>query len=60
MASGQKPDFYVYVSREGTDDKNFYTRVGAAWHVANDGISINLDALPTNGKLVLFPPKDDE
>jgi hypothetical protein len=55
-----KPDFYVYVSRKGSDDKNHYTRVGAAWQVSNDGLSIKLDALPTNGELICFPPKDDE
>lgn len=56
--AGKKPDYEVFVSQEN-GDKNFYTRVGAAWHVAKDGISIQLQALPVDGKLVLFPRKDD-
>jgi hypothetical protein len=57
--AGQRPDYGVYVSRKGSDDKAYYNRVGAAWNVAKDGISIQLDALPVDGKLVLFPPKED-
>jgi len=57
--AGKPPDFHVFVSRKGSDDKNFYTRVGAAWQVGNDGISVKLDALPTNGELVLFPPREE-
>lgn len=59
---GKRPDYRVFISRPGktTDDKAFYTEVGAAWNVASDGISIKLHALPTDGNLVLFPPKAEE
>lgn len=63
MAKGTKPDFNVYVSRsykEGSEEKNFYTQVGAAWNVAEQGVSIQLHALPVDGKLVLFPPKENK
>lgn len=61
MAKGQKPDYRVFVSRQSErDGKNFYTDVGAAWNVSNDGISIKLNALPIDGSLVLFPNKDDD
>lgn len=59
MANGKKPDYAVFVSREA-NGKNFYTRIGSAWNVSNDGISIKLDALPVDGSLVLFPPKEEE
>ena len=56
---GQRPDYEVFISRDGQDqqgsDKNFYTKVGAAWKVAKGGVSIRLDCLPTDGKLVAFP-----
>lgn len=62
--AGKKPDYRVMISREGkaTDgtDKNFYTEVGAGWRVSNDGISIQLHALPTDGKLVLFPREEKD
>lgn len=57
--AGNKPDFGVFVSEKGRDNKAFYTRVGSAWHVSNDGISVKLQALPIDGALVLFPPRDD-
>lgn len=56
----KKPDYEVFVSEKNGDDKNFYTRVGAAWNVAKDGISIKLKALPLDGNLVLFPPKSGD
>lgn len=51
---GSKPDYSVYVSRE-VDGSNFYSPVGAAWKVAKSGISIQLNSLPIDGKLVMFP-----
>jgi hypothetical protein len=60
VPKGQRPDYDVFVSRKGDDDKNFYTKIGAAWKVAADGISVKLQALPVDGSIVLFPPKADE
>lgn len=59
MTKGQRPDYDVFISQKN-GDKNYYTRVGAAWNVSNDGISIKLQALPVDGSLVLFPPKDGD
>jgi uncharacterized protein (DUF736 family) len=59
MANGQKPDYRVLTSRE-SGEKTYYTDVGAAWKVSNDGISIQLHALPVDGRLVLFPPREDQ
>lgn len=58
--AGKKPDYDVVVSREGKDKKVHYTNIGAAWKVSNEGISILLHALPVDGRLVLFPRKEDE
>lgn len=57
--AGKRPAYDVFVSQKGKDDKNYYQKVGAAWTVANDGLSIKLFALPTNGELICFPPKED-
>jgi hypothetical protein len=59
MVEPRKPDFKVFISREGKDEKNYYSEIGAAWNVAKDGISIQLSALPIDGRLVMFPRKDD-
>ena len=60
MAQGKRPDYNVCVSRQDQNGKAFYTDVGAAWNVAKEGISINLHALPRDGKLVLFPRREKE
>jgi len=57
--AGKKPEWRVLVSRDN-NGKAFYTEVGSGWNVAKDGISIQLNALPVDGKLVLFPKKEEE
>jgi hypothetical protein len=42
----------------GHETQSYFIEVGAAWIVANGGISINLVAIPTDGKLVLFPAQE--
>jgi hypothetical protein len=56
--AGQRPQYDVFVSREIEAGKNFYTKIGSAWNVAKDGISITLDATPVDGRMVLFPVKE--
>ena len=55
----KKPAYEVFVT-EKRGDKNWYTKIGAAWTVGNDGLSIKLQALPITGELVLFPPRENE
>lgn len=59
MAQGKRPDYRAFVTRQN-GDKNYYTEIGVAWNVASGGISIKLQALPVDGNIVLFPPKDDD
>lgn len=60
MAKGNKPSYDVFVSTPGQNGgKPFYHKVGSAWLVASDGISLKLHALPTDGSLVCFPIKED-
>ena len=58
------PDFIVYGVTQQAGKKDILTRIGAAWkHKKGDGgINVQIRALPLNfdGKIVLFPPKDDE
>jgi hypothetical protein len=57
--AGTKPQWKVLVSREN-GDKTFYSEIGSGWDVKNDGISVVLNSLPTDGKCVLFRRKDGE
>ena len=54
---GSKPDFNVCVSRKGSDYKTYYNLIGAAWHVANDGISINPQAFRWTARSYCSPRK---
>ena len=60
--ANRRPDYRVLVSRPGkSESEQYYTEVGAAWKVSNDGISIKLHPnLTVSGSLVLFPPKADD
>ena len=57
------PDFVVYGVTQQVGKKDIMTRIGAAWkHKKGNGINLQIQALPLNfdGKIALFPPKDDE
>lgn len=52
------PALIAWQVRENRRGKPIWTRVGAAWHHSNgSGLSIQLDSLPFEGRLVLLPPK---
>jgi hypothetical protein len=57
--AGTKPQWKVLVSREN-GDKIYYTEIGSGWDVKNDGISVQLNSLPIDGKCVLFRRKEGE
>ncbi len=51
------PDYAVFTQITDTAP---LVRIGAAWqHNKGKGLSVRLDALPVNGTLVLFPPRDE-
>lgn len=58
--STKRPSHEVFVV-EGEGDKAKWIRVGAAWrHDDGEGFSINLSALPINGRLVVRQPKPQQ
>ena len=50
--------FCVRDAGEGDDAKSFWTRIGAAFENKDKSLSVVLDALPVNGKIVLQVPKE--
>jgi hypothetical protein len=57
----QEPAYRVFtvVKRDGQDD--FWLAIGAAFaHQDGDGLNVVLQALPTDGRLVLRKPKEDD
>ena len=57
-----KPTLYAYAVKDrGRNQKAIWTRIGAAWaHEKGRGFSIELEALPVDGRLVLTEPKADD
>ena len=59
----RKPTLIAYTVKppRRRDQKPIWTRIGAAWpHSEGEGLSIELEALPLDGRVVLIPPKPDE
>lgn len=60
--STQKPCLYAYAVKErARGQKSIWTRIGAAWpHNNGNGLTIELDAFPVGGRIVLTEPKSEE
>jgi hypothetical protein len=53
----KKPSHIAYTVRE-TKNGNFFTRIGAVFaHGKGEGFTLQLAALPIDGKIVCFLPK---
>lgn len=56
-ATNRQPALRAYVVT-GDGENAIWIAVGAAWTTRNgEGYTVQLDALPTNGRLVLMPPR---
>ena len=52
-SSGNRPTHIAYQVRDSGDD-GFWTRIGAAWpHKDGKGFSLQLDAVPLDGRIAL-------
>ena len=51
------------IATEGKDGKTYFTKVGVAFYGKEGSkakFNIKLDAIPTNGELILFEPRTGE
>ena len=57
-----KPTLIAYTVRNrGKGQKAIWTRIGAAWpHSSGTGFSVELEAFPVDGRLVLIEPKAED
>jgi hypothetical protein len=57
-----KPVYEAFTAREyreGKVTKTYWCKIGAAWPMkSGDGLTIRLDALPIDGQISLFTPKE--
>lgn len=55
----RKPSFEVSMVRDGAGDTSYWTEVGSAWR--QEGyVSIQLEVVPTSGKIILTQAKERE
>lgn len=47
------PSHIAYSVTEGSDDKNHWQKIGAAWPAKDGGLSLQLNAFPIDGKIAL-------
>lgn len=57
-----KPAFIAYtVKNRGRGKPAIWNKIGAAWpHADKPGLSIELQAFPLDGRIVLIEPEDDQ
>lgn len=57
----RKPPYIAYtVTEQNGSDKDYFTRIGVAFkHSKGDGLTLLLNALPVDGKVVLRAPQED-
>jgi len=59
--SKKRPSHIAWQVREGKDGKSYWDRVGVAWATKDgQGFSVQLHAIPFDGRIVLRTPKDGE
>lgn len=59
LIPAKAPDFIAWhVQQKG--DKSYWNKVGASWkHKDGKGMTLQLETLPINGRIVLRQPQDD-
>lgn len=55
------PPAFVAWHVNGQDKKAFWTRIGAAWdHKDGKGLTLQLDMVPINGRIILRAPQAEQ
>ena len=56
----RRPSLIAYTVRDGKGDQNsFWDRVGVAWQNRDGGYTVQLHAIPLDGRIVLTKPKSN-
>jgi len=55
--SPSRPKFNV-VAVKTVNEKDYFTRIGVAFPLEQGGFNVLLDAVPTNGRLLVLPERE--
>lgn len=57
QTASKTPSHVAYQVRDGKEGKSYWTRIGTAWqHADGKGFSIQLEAMPLDGRITLRAP----
>ena len=56
----RKPSLIAYQVRDGKDNQSYWERVGVAWSNRDGGFTVQLHAIPLDGRIVLSNPEEEE
>lgn len=51
--NAKKPSHIAYTVSEGKGDQRHWTKIGAAWPAKDEGLTLQLDAIPRDGRVAL-------
>lgn len=54
-SSSKKPSHIAYHVRDTGNGKSFWNRVGVAWSNKNGGLTVQLESVPLDGRVVCQP-----
>jgi hypothetical protein len=57
--TGRKPTHSVSTVRESGNGKSYWTRIGAGWTNKDGSISIQIEAVPLDGRLIVQVNADE-
>jgi hypothetical protein len=56
----KKPSLIAYQVRDTKTGQSHWTPIGAVWNNKDGGFTVQLDAIPFDGRIVCRPNKTDE
>ena len=57
-STGKKPSHIAWQVRDTGDGNGFWNRIGAAWTNRDGSLTIQLDAMPLDGRIICQVPKE--
>ena len=58
--AGKSPSLIAYTVRDGKDEQtSYWDRIGVAWANRDGGFTVQLHAIPLDGRIVLTKPKSN-
>ena len=57
--TNRRPSLIAWQVRDGNGDQSYWDRIGVAWANRDGGFTVQLHAIPLDGRIVLTKPKSN-